>query len=165
VFITDIKWCGAKRVGLPDQWKQCEKQIQPVWLISTLVIGSRTCQEAETLLFRNFLWEGIVLSLHCKACDVLFVQEMRELGAPTYRTAMIKRGFCFLLPCLRLDNRQRRALREKIMVWRMWEPCVQTNKKFLLKCLTREINPWVKVLLLSARNDTGYFCKCHKQDK
>jgi len=31
---------------------------------STAVIGSRTCQEVATLLFRNFPWEGIDLSLH-----------------------------------------------------------------------------------------------------
>jgi len=43
--------------------------------------------------------------LHCKACDVLFVQEMRELGARAY-TPVMKRMFCFLLRCLRLDDRQ-----------------------------------------------------------
>jgi len=33
----------------------------------------------------------------------------------------------------------------------MWELFVQANDKFLKKCLRREINPRVKVLLLSAR--------------
>jgi len=37
---------------------------------STSLIGSRTCQEVETLLFSNFPWEEVVLSLHGKACDV-----------------------------------------------------------------------------------------------
>ena len=38
------------------------------------VQSSRTCQEAATLMFSNFSWEGVDLSLHSKGCDVLSVQ-------------------------------------------------------------------------------------------
>ena len=38
--------------------------------------GSWTWQEVATLLFSNFFWDGVDLSLHYKACDVLFVQEI-----------------------------------------------------------------------------------------
>jgi len=34
----------------------------------------------ETSLFSNFAWEGVDLSCHCKACDVLFVQAMCSSG-------------------------------------------------------------------------------------
>jgi len=47
--------------------------------VFNLGIGYRTCHEVETLLFSNFPWEGVNLSLHGNACDVLFVQEMRQV--------------------------------------------------------------------------------------
>jgi len=53
-------------------------------------------------------------------------------------------AFCFVACVWTIDR-----LREIFTVWRMWKLFVQTNDKFLTKCLTKQINPRVKVLLLS----------------
>jgi len=71
------------------------------------------------------LLQGVKHDNHLASSELFDIQ----LGAPAYRAAMSERRFCFLLRCLRFDNKQTRTVREAedefAAVKEIWKPFVK----------------------------------------